>query len=62
MKQVIYKENGLYYKVTSEENYNRKIQNAMEIIVMEDFKSAEEIIEYLVKWCKCNKEDFIVID
>lgn len=61
MKCVIYKENGVY-KVTNEENYNRSIQNAREISVMENFESAEEVIEYFVKWCRYNKEDFIVIE
>ena len=61
MKTVIYKTNGLY-KTTSEENYNRVIQNAREIHNMYDFESAEEIIEYYVKWFGCNKEDFIVIE
>jgi hypothetical protein len=61
MKQVIYKENGIY-KVTNEENYNRMIQNAREIKTMNDFESAEEIIDYFVMWFRCNKEDFIVIE
>ncbi len=61
MKMVIYKENGVY-KVTTEENYNRTIQNAREINIMENFESVEEIIDYFVKWCRRNKEDFIVID
>ena len=61
MKTVIYKENGIY-KTTNEENYNRRIQNARQIHVMKDFESAEEIIEYYVKWFKCKEEDFIVID
>lgn len=61
MKTVIYKENGVY-KTTNEHNYNNRIQNAREIHVMKDFESAEEIIEYYVKWFKCNKEDFIVVE
>jgi hypothetical protein len=61
MKQVIYKENGIY-KVTNEENYNRRIQNAREIKIMNDFENAEEIIDYFVMWFGCNKEDFIVIE
>lgn len=61
MKTVIYKENGVY-KMTEEENYNRQIRNAMLIHNMKDFESAEEIIEYLVKWCGYNKEYFIVIE
>lgn len=61
MKQVIYKENGLY-KITNEENYNRTIQNAREIKVMEDFESAEEIINYFINWFGSKAEDFIVIE
>lgn len=61
MKTVIYKENGVF-KTTNEENYNRAIQNAREVNVMKDFESAEEIIEYFVKWFKSNEEDFIVIE
>lgn len=61
MKTVIYKENGVY-KTTTEENYNRVIQNARQIHTMQDFESAEEIIEYYIKWFGCTKEDFIVIE
>jgi len=63
MKTVIYKENGIY-KTTTEENYNRNIQNAKEICSWENFSSAEEIIEYLIMYLgnKYNKEDFIVIE
>lgn len=61
MKTVIYKENGVY-KTTTEENYNRPVQNAREIYIMNGFESVEEIIEYLVKWCRYNREDFIVIE
>ena len=61
MKTVIYKENGIY-KTTNETNYNRAIQNAREVHNMYDFDSAEEIIEYFVKWFKSNREDFIVVE
>lgn len=61
MKIVIYKENGVY-KTTTEDNYNSRIKNARQIHVMKDFESAEEIIEYYVKWFKCSAEDFIVIN
>lgn len=61
MKTVIYKENGVY-KTTTEENYKRTIRNAREIHNMYDFESAEEIMDYYMKWFKCNKEDFIVIE
>ena len=59
MKTVIYKESGVY-KTTTEENYNRAIQNAREIHIMKDFESADEIKEYYIKWFKCNEEDFII--
>lgn len=61
MKTVIYKENGVY-KTTSEDNYKRTIRNAREVHNMYDFESAEEIMDYYMKWFKCNKEDFIVIE
>jgi hypothetical protein len=61
MKTVIYKENGIY-KTTTEDNYKRIIRNAREIHNMHDFESAEEIMDYYIKWFKCNKEDFIVIE
>lgn len=61
MKTVIYKENGVY-KTTNEENYNSRIQNARQIHTMNDFESAEEIMEYYIKWFGCNREDFIVIE
>ena len=61
MKTVIYKENGMY-KTTNEENYNRTIRNAREIHNLYDFESAEEIIEYYIKWFNAKKEDFIVIE
>lgn len=60
MKTVIYKENGVY-KATSEENYNSRIQNAIRIQTLKDFESAEEIIEYYIKWFGSNREDFIII-
>lgn len=61
MKQVIYKENGVY-KVTSEENYNRRIRNVKEICNLKFFHSAEEIINYLIQYGRVKKEDFIVIE
>ena len=61
MKTVIYKENGVY-KTTTEENYNSRIQDARRIHVMNDFETAEEIIDYYVKYFGSNKEDFIVIE
>lgn len=61
MKTVIYKENGVY-KTTNEANYNRTIRNAREIHALHDFESAEEIIEYYIKWFNCKEEDFIVIE
>ena len=59
MKTVIYKAGGTYY-VTSEENYNARIQNARAIHRL-DFDSTEAIIEYLCKYCGYKAEDFIII-
>lgn len=61
MKQVIYKENGVY-KLTNEENYNRNIRNAREICALTFFNNAEDIIDYLVQYGKVSKEDFVVIE
>ncbi len=60
MKIVIYKVNGIWH-TTTEENYNARIQNARAIHKMQDFNSAEEIIEYYCKYFKSQPEDFIVI-
>jgi len=61
MKAIIYKENGIY-KITTEENYNNQIKNAKQINILKDFESAEEIINYFIKYFQANKEDFIIID
>lgn len=60
-KKVIYKDlQG--YKVTSQDNYNARIQDCNKIQDCKDFTSANEIIEYYVKYCKCSENDFIVIE
>ena len=63
-KFVIYSENSLLcgriFYVTSEENYNRRIQNAREIKRMDGFSTVEEVIDYWVKWFGVQPEDFIV--
>ena len=56
---VIYKANGIYC-VTTKENYNAGIQNARAIHKMQDFNSAEEIIEYYCKHFGSKPEDFII--
>ena len=63
IKNVIYKENGVY-KVTTEENYRRPVQNARLIYTLKDFGSAEEIIEYFIEWFgdMYSRENFIVIN
>lgn len=61
MKTVIYKVSGVYH-TTTEENYNARIQNARNIHTLKDFESAEEIIEYYIKWFQAKREDFIIID
>ena len=59
MKIVIYKAEGIYY-TTTEENYKARIQDARAIHKMQDFTSAEEIIEYYCKYFGNKTEDFII--
>ena len=60
MKMVIYKAHGTYY-VTTEENYNARVQNARAIHKMQDFNSANEVIEYFCTHFGSKAEDFIII-
>ena len=60
MKMVIYTAGGNYC-VTNERNYNAVIQNAREIHQMQDFNSAEEVIEYFCTYFGSKAEDFIII-
>lgn len=60
MKLVIYNELGTF-KTTTEENYNRRIQNVREITTWKDFESAEEIIDYCTKYSNSKREDFIIV-
>lgn len=48
-KYVIFKQNGVY-KMTTEENYARPIQNAREITSFNNMSSKDEIIEYVEKY------------
>lgn len=59
MRMVIYKHLG-EFRVTTEENYNARIQNARAIHNLSDFSSAEEIIKYFCKYCGSKPEDFII--
>ena len=61
MKMVIYKANGIYC-VTTEENYNARIQDARAIHRMQDFNSAEEVIEYFCAYFGSKTEDFTIIE
>ena len=61
MKYVIYKEFG-EYNITTEENYNARIQDSNKVQSCKDFTNAKEIIECFVKYCGKNVEDFIVIE
>lgn len=61
MKTVIYKAGGIYY-ATTEENYKARIQNARAIHKLEDFNSAEEIIDYYCTYFGSKTEDFIIIN
>lgn len=60
MKLVIYKANGIYC-VTDESNYKSAIQNSRAIQKMQDFNSAEEIIEYYCTYFGSKAEDFTII-
>ena len=57
---VIYKANGVYC-VTTEENYNARIANARAIHKMQDFNSAEEIVDYYCKHFGSKPEDFTIM-
>ena len=64
-KFVLYSENsplyGRIFYVTSKENYDRRIKNAREINKMDGFSTAQEVIDYWVKWFGVQPEDFIVM-
>ena len=60
MKMVIYQVNGVYC-VTTEDNYNARIADARAIHKMQDFNSAEEIIDYYCQHFGSKQEDFIII-
>ena len=59
MKIVIYKVGETYY-TTTEENYKARIQDARAIYKMQDFTSAEEIINYYCKYFGNKTEEFII--
>lgn len=61
MKTVIYKVGGIYY-TTTEANYKAGIRNARIVNKMQDFESAEEIIEYFNRYLGSKTEDFIIIN
>ena len=60
-KTVIFKENGVL-KTTTESNYNSRIRNVRTIHTLTDFESAEEIIDYYIKYFGSKKEDFIIAE
>lgn len=59
-KMVIFRELGTLY-LTDEENYTARIRNARKVTNCKAFDSAEEIIEYFIKYFKCTHDDFIVL-
>lgn len=61
MKMVIYKSMGVW-NITTEENYNARIQNARQIKRIEWAKSPTEIIEYYVKHFNSSESDFTIIE
>jgi hypothetical protein len=60
MKTVIYKEFGTF-KTTTEENYKAQIRNASKVCTWKDFESAEEIIDYCIKYCGKKQDDFVIM-
>lgn len=46
MPYYIYKENGVY-KLTNKQNFDRRIQNANEIVTLQGFTDAKQVINYL---------------
>lgn len=40
------------YKMTTKTNFNKYIQNAREISTFNGFTSANQVAEYLTKYCK----------
>ena len=61
MKTVIYKVAGIYH-ATTEANYHARIQNARLIHKMQDFNSAQEIVDYYCAYFNSQPQDFIVIN
>lgn len=59
-KQIIYKEQGIYY-ITPEANYNSRIQNARAIHQLKEFNTVPEIIEYYCTHFGSQIEDFMVV-
>lgn len=61
-KIVIYKVGNIYH-TTDEDNYNARIQNARKIHAIDGAESAQDIIDYYIRygWAD-SKDDFIVID
>ena len=60
MKTVIYKVGGIYY-TTTEANYQARIRNTRLVNKMQDFESAEEIINYFNRYFGSKAEDFIIM-
>lgn len=58
MKHVIYRRNGYLY-MTNEENYNSIIEDATKITKLRDFNSFDEVVDYMCKYTKASKDDFI---
>lgn len=59
MKLVIFK-HGNVLAVTPEDNYKERIMDARKVQNYADFESAQEIIDYCVRWFGSKPEHFIV--
>ena len=58
IKQVVFKRLDTLY-MTSEENYNRRISNASDVIKLEGFENYEQVVDYMWSW-KQIARDYII--
>lgn len=58
-RTVIYKD-FIGLCVTSEENYNARIQDARKITKCYDFENPEQIVESFKKWYGSSDDEFII--
>ena len=57
-KYVVFRRNGVLY-VTDKTNYDSVVQNASKLTKLNDFKSFESVVEYLMKYTNVTAEQII---